>query len=384
MSIRNMMIGGAGASPPGAPTIGTATGGDASASVTFSAPANNGGSAITGFTVTSSPGGLTATGASSPLTVTGLSNGTAYTFTVTATNAIGTGPASSASNSVTPAAPAADLQIDYLHNGGSAASFSSPQSYTTTGTATVGTYNYVSGYHYFTLPTGAYTVQLWGGEGSGTAHGYGRKLTGTLQVSGNIRFAALVGSPGVANYGGGGMSALATIPGSDIPGGATAIFVAGGGGGGYSAPRNGEADGGGLGDSFTTRRGQEVTSGLYSGGASFGGFHAVEISTNETAAQAFVAGGTGGFGSNCGTGPGGFGGGGGSCPAGGGGYYGGWPGGNSPSSRGGGGGTSYRLTSGNPYMSSSSNDGFNTAFNDNKVYAQNDPGAGGRLKIVKQ
>ena len=45
MSIRNMMIGGAGASPPDAPTIGTATGGNASASVTFSAPAENGGSA---------------------------------------------------------------------------------------------------------------------------------------------------------------------------------------------------------------------------------------------------------------------------------------------------------------------------------------------------
>jgi hypothetical protein len=103
MSIRNMMIGGAGARAPDAPTIGTATGGDTTASVTFSAPADNGGSAITGFTVTSSPGGVTGTGASSPITVSGLTNGTAYTFTVTATNAIGTGAASAASNSVTPA-----------------------------------------------------------------------------------------------------------------------------------------------------------------------------------------------------------------------------------------------------------------------------------------
>jgi uncharacterized protein (TIGR02145 family) len=87
---------------PGAPTIGTATAGNAQAIVTFTAPASNDGSAITGYTVTSSPGGFTGTGSESPITVTGLTNGTAYTFTVTATNANGTGQASSASNSVTP------------------------------------------------------------------------------------------------------------------------------------------------------------------------------------------------------------------------------------------------------------------------------------------
>jgi len=91
---------------PGAPTIGTATAGNAQASVAFTAPANLGIPAvITQYTVTSSPGGLTATGSASPIVVTGLSNGTAYTFTVTATNATGTGPASAASNSVTPENP---------------------------------------------------------------------------------------------------------------------------------------------------------------------------------------------------------------------------------------------------------------------------------------
>jgi len=89
----------------GAPIMGAATAGDAQASVSFSAPASNGGSAITSYTVTSSPGGLTASGAASPLTVTGLTNGTTYTFSATATNAAGTSAASAASNSVTPVAP---------------------------------------------------------------------------------------------------------------------------------------------------------------------------------------------------------------------------------------------------------------------------------------
>ncbi|MBQ1783816.1 MAG: fibronectin type III domain-containing protein [Gammaproteobacteria bacterium] len=90
---------------PNAPTIGTATAGDTQASVSFTAPASSGGATITGYTVTSNPGGLTGTGAASPITVTGLTNGVAYTFTVTATNSAGTGSASAASNAVTPAAP---------------------------------------------------------------------------------------------------------------------------------------------------------------------------------------------------------------------------------------------------------------------------------------
>jgi hypothetical protein len=52
--------------------------------------------------VTASPGGATASGISSPITVSGLTSGTTYTFTVKATNAHGTGPASLPSNPVTP------------------------------------------------------------------------------------------------------------------------------------------------------------------------------------------------------------------------------------------------------------------------------------------
>ena len=92
--------------PPDAPTSVVATGSATQASVAFTAPAFTGVPAgVTGYTVTSSPGGVTGTGASSPIIVTGLTNGTAYTFTITATGASGVSSPSAASNSVTPANP---------------------------------------------------------------------------------------------------------------------------------------------------------------------------------------------------------------------------------------------------------------------------------------
>ncbi|GHV48542.1 hypothetical protein FACS1894204_12850 [Synergistales bacterium] len=87
---------------PDAPTNVTATAGNAQATITFTAPANDGSTAIIDYTVTSNPGNFTATDTTSPITVTGLTNGTAYTFTVTATNSKGESAASATSNSVTP------------------------------------------------------------------------------------------------------------------------------------------------------------------------------------------------------------------------------------------------------------------------------------------
>ena len=90
---------------PAAPTIGTAVAGDTQVSVAFTAPVNTGGSSITGYTVTPNPLDVApVSGAASPIVVTGLTNGQSYTFTVTADNVAGTGPASAASNPVTPKA----------------------------------------------------------------------------------------------------------------------------------------------------------------------------------------------------------------------------------------------------------------------------------------
>ena len=71
---------------PNAPTGVTPAMGDAQATISFLAPANNGGAAVTSYTVTSNPGSLTCTvtAPATSCTVTGLTNGTAYTFTVKA------------------------------------------------------------------------------------------------------------------------------------------------------------------------------------------------------------------------------------------------------------------------------------------------------------
>ena len=100
VSLKSVMAGNTPISDvPDAPTIGTATAGTESATVTYTAAATGG--AVTTFTATSSPGSITGTGAS-PITVSGLTGGTAYTFTVRGSNTTGTSPASAATSPVTP------------------------------------------------------------------------------------------------------------------------------------------------------------------------------------------------------------------------------------------------------------------------------------------
>ncbi|MCW2931401.1 MAG: hypothetical protein JWM19_2363, partial [Actinomycetia bacterium] len=112
---------------PGAPTIGSVSAGDSAATVTWTAPASNGGSVITGYVVTPYVAGVaqatrTFAGTATTETVTGLTPGTSYTFKVAAINAAGTGPASAMSSAVTvnagpaltfAAPPAGEVSIAY-------------------------------------------------------------------------------------------------------------------------------------------------------------------------------------------------------------------------------------------------------------------------------
>lgn len=213
-------------SAPGAPTIGTATAtGATTATVSFTQPANNGGSTITSYTATSSPGGITGVlnqAGSGTITVTGLTSSTSYTFTVTATNAIGTSAPSAASNSITTVATDpywANVSM-LLHgdgvNGGQNNTFldgsTNNATVTRNGNTTQGSFNPFTpvypyavatngGSGYFdgtgdylsvpaaaplTIPTGSFTIEMWiyrSGNGSGGSSNYDSLMGSNLGMS---------------------------------------------------------------------------------------------------------------------------------------------------------------------------------------------------------
>ena len=119
--------------PDAVVTIGTPTAGDTLVSVAFTASSPATGGPVQKYTAISSPGSFTGSATTSPVIVTGLTNGTAYTFTVAAGNATGNGVFSSASASATPIVPTSFESIATVNvgaGGSSTITFSSiPQTY---------------------------------------------------------------------------------------------------------------------------------------------------------------------------------------------------------------------------------------------------------------
>lgn len=98
--------------PPSAPTGVLGLAGDASAAISWSAPSSPGSFPVSSYEATASPGGQSCVSTALTCSVSGLTNGTAYTFTVRALNGAGWGPWSAASASVVPtAAPIPGLVI---------------------------------------------------------------------------------------------------------------------------------------------------------------------------------------------------------------------------------------------------------------------------------
>ena len=206
--------GGGGGSTPGAPTAVTATAGLGSVTVAWTAPSSSGSSSISSYTITPYIGSTaqsTTTVSGSPpatsATLSGLTNGTTYTFTVSATNSTGPGAASGASNlstpeasappcpctvfgSSTPAAGAVDSGDSTAVNVGMAFSVDHP--------------GYITGVRFYkaSTNTGTHIGDLWSSAGTELAQATftGETASGWQEVSFSTAVAVSVGSTYVVSY----------------------------------------------------------------------------------------------------------------------------------------------------------------------------------------
>lgn len=270
-----------------APTIGTASvASGTSVSVAFTAPACVGGGAISSYTAYCTTTGTNiASGASSPITVTGLTTGTAYTFKVFATNAYGPSYPSAASNSATPV-----VQGQQAYTSAGTFSWVAPSGVTSVSVVAVGTGGGVSGGNNsagggggalayannlsvtpgnsYTVIVGAVNITGDGGDSSFNSTcvkaGGGKRANVCFNGSAGVGGQVIYGTGGAGGYGGcryGGSSANA----------------GGGGAGGYSGEGGRGGWGGGAGCAGSGGGGGGGGPGTGSGGTGAGGGGGVGI-----------------------------------------------------------------------------------------------------------
>ena len=206
--------GGGGGATAGAPTAVTATAGTGSVTVAWTAPSNTGGSSISSYTVTPYLGST----AQTPVTVSGsppatsatlstLTNGSTYTFTVSATNSAGAGPASATSNLATPEASAPPCPCTVFGSSTPAAGAvdSGDSTAVNVGMAfSVDQPGYITGVRFYKAAanTGTHVGDLWSASGTELAQATftGETASGWQLVSFSTPVAVSVGTTYVVSY----------------------------------------------------------------------------------------------------------------------------------------------------------------------------------------
>ena len=198
--------------PPGAPTGVGASPGNASATVSWTAPSNSGSSPVTSYAVTPFNGAAaqpaTVVSGSPPAvsaTVTGLTNGTSYTFQVSASSAAGTGPASSPSSAVTPHLPPPPCPCTIFGSATPATVDSGDNASVVLGVAfNAEVSGFVTGVRFYkaSTNTGTHVGALWSASGQllASATFTGESASGWQQVSFSAPVAVTAGTTYVASY----------------------------------------------------------------------------------------------------------------------------------------------------------------------------------------